>query len=213
MNHPSWWDPLVGVVLASRFFAEHTHYVPMDAKMLGHYGFFRRLGFYGVTPGAAGVRDFLSQSLELLRRPASMIWITPQGRFADVRERPMSVKRGIGHIMSQAEACFVLPVAVEYAFWNHRLPEILVNVGDVHWLPDDKLAAVSECSDFVAESLQTAQDELAESVKRRRETDFVSLLEGQTGTGGIYGWWERIRTKIRPQRNRDDEQSDAGSHA
>ncbi len=193
LNHPSWWDPLVGVLLASRFFAEHTHYVPMDAKMLEHYGFFRRLGFYGVTLGSRGAKEFLTRSLEILSRPQSMIWLTPQGRFVDVRERPLQVKRGIGHIMSQAKASFVLPIAVEYAFWNHRLPEILLHVGDVRWLPDDGMASESACCEYAAQSLEKAQDELADAAIRRNEADFDPLMEGRTGTGGVYGWWERIR--------------------
>ena len=47
-NHASWWDPLVGLVLKSEFFADRTPFAPMDAAMLERYKLFARLGFFGV---------------------------------------------------------------------------------------------------------------------------------------------------------------------
>jgi 1-acyl-sn-glycerol-3-phosphate acyltransferase len=48
LNHPSWWDPLVGSVLAGRF-PERVHYAPIDAAALARYSLFTRLGFTSVT--------------------------------------------------------------------------------------------------------------------------------------------------------------------
>ena len=50
LNHPSWWDPLVGLVLAE-LFPDRAHYAPMDANALGRYRIFERLGMFGVEPG------------------------------------------------------------------------------------------------------------------------------------------------------------------
>src|SRR5271168_2379987 len=36
LNHPSWWDPLVGLLLAE-LFPDRAHYAPMDANALGRY--------------------------------------------------------------------------------------------------------------------------------------------------------------------------------
>ena len=106
--------------------------------------------------------------------------------------------------MSVADSCFILPVAVEYVFGNHRLPEIRLNLGELRWKPDEQLMSVFTCCDFVVNSLETAQNELAEAVQRGDGSKFESLLDGGTGTGGIYGWWERVRKRVRPRRHTSD---------
>jgi hypothetical protein len=44
LNHPSWWDPLIGVVLAG-LSPDRSHYAPMDAQALRRYWLCNRLGF------------------------------------------------------------------------------------------------------------------------------------------------------------------------
>ena len=43
LNHPSWWDPLVGLVL-TELFPDRAHFAPMDADALRRYRIFERLG-------------------------------------------------------------------------------------------------------------------------------------------------------------------------
>ena len=47
-NHPSWWDPLVGLIIKDAFFADRMLYAPIDADMLARYRMFAKLGFFGV---------------------------------------------------------------------------------------------------------------------------------------------------------------------
>ena len=51
LNHPSWWDPLVALVL-TELFPDHAHHAPMDADALGHDRIFERLGVFGRRPEA-----------------------------------------------------------------------------------------------------------------------------------------------------------------
>ena len=48
LNHAAWWDPLVCLLLSREFFPDRTSFAPIDAAMLERYGFFKRLGFFGV---------------------------------------------------------------------------------------------------------------------------------------------------------------------
>src|SRR4051794_29966533 len=48
LNHPSWWDPLICLLVRNRFFRNRTSHAPMDAQALGRYSFFKRLGFFPV---------------------------------------------------------------------------------------------------------------------------------------------------------------------
>ena len=50
LNHPSWWDPLVGIVL-TELFPDRSHFAPMDADALRRYRIFDRMGMFGVESG------------------------------------------------------------------------------------------------------------------------------------------------------------------
>ena len=128
LNHPSWWDPLLGIVLAG-LFSVRTHYVPMDARMLDRYRLFKWLGFYGVEQGPRGATAFLRTTAALLARPNSAVWITAQGRFTDPRTRPPGLRPGIGHLARRLPRGVVVPLALEYPFWEERLPEALARFG------------------------------------------------------------------------------------
>ena len=45
--------------------------------------------------------------------------------FAADRRRPLDLRPGVGHAVA-AGAGLIVPVAVEYPFWNERLPEAVV---------------------------------------------------------------------------------------
>src|SRR5438552_1105975 len=59
LNHPSWWDPLLCVVL-SELLAGYRHYAPIDARALRQYRVFEPLGFFGVEPPAEGALTLLT---------------------------------------------------------------------------------------------------------------------------------------------------------
>jgi 1-acyl-sn-glycerol-3-phosphate acyltransferase len=59
LNHPSWWDPMVGTAL-TELLPAFSHYVAMDAAMLKVYRVFTRLGFFGIDMNSlSGARTFL----------------------------------------------------------------------------------------------------------------------------------------------------------
>ncbi|MEP6810347.1 MAG: hypothetical protein ABI992_08905, partial [Chthoniobacterales bacterium] len=67
LNHSSWWDPLVCLLLARRFFPQRDSYGPIDAAALGRYKFLQRLGFFGVEPETpGGARAFLQHASAIL---------------------------------------------------------------------------------------------------------------------------------------------------
>ena len=122
LNHPAWWDPLVALHLSQRLFPEREHAAPIAAESLAKYKFFERLGFFGIEPTTIrGAAQFLKTGQAVLSRPSGALWITAQGEFADVRA-PIVMKPGIGHLASRLDRFAMLPVALEYSFWNERYP-------------------------------------------------------------------------------------------
>ena len=199
-NHASWWDALAGLAVKAEFFPARSAYAPIDAEALKKYRMFQRLGFFGVEPGTArGARQFLRTAENVLSRPDSLLVITPQGRFADARERPVRFEPGLGHLATRVEHAIFLPMATEYIFWEERLPEILVRFG----APVEVSARHAGGFDakywtaLFEQSLEATQDALAAEARRRDPEAFEIILRGGAGQGGIYDWWRAARAKLR----------------
>ncbi|MEM7585852.1 MAG: lysophospholipid acyltransferase family protein, partial [Acidobacteriota bacterium] len=121
-NHPSWWDPIHFGLLASYLLPERRVYGPMDADMLEKYRIFKKLGVFGVDRSRRGAASFLSASQAVLAEPATSLWMTVEGSFADPRQRPLEILPGLAHLASRLSDGWVVPLALEYPFWNERQP-------------------------------------------------------------------------------------------
>jgi 1-acyl-sn-glycerol-3-phosphate acyltransferase len=217
LNHASWWDPLVCLHLSRQTFRSHRSAAPIDAQALAQYPFFRRLGFFGVEPDTnRGAATFLRIASDLVSHPWSLLWITPQGRFADVRERPMQFKQGLGHLAARVarkpvvrrhpaaapDRLQFVPLAIEYTPWHERLPEVLLRFG----APIELSAHGAESRDAAGwtrhfeDQLQRTMEALSVQACRRDPSKFLNLLNGQTGVGGFYDLWRRCRAAFRRTR-------------
>jgi 1-acyl-sn-glycerol-3-phosphate acyltransferase len=199
-NHAAWWDALVGLVLKAGFFPGRSAFAPIDAAALKNYRMFGRLGFFGVEQHTRrGAVQFLRTGENILRRADSLLVVTPQGRFADVRERPLRFEAGLGHLAARVERAVFLPMATEYVFWEERLPEILVHFGEPveAGRQQDKMFTPKVWTILFEQKLEAAQDALAAAAQRRQPEDFQTVLRGGAGQGGVYDWWRTLRAVSR----------------
>jgi 1-acyl-sn-glycerol-3-phosphate acyltransferase len=196
-NHPSWWDGVAVMLLWKRLLGERDLYVPMDAEALGRYGFMRRLGVFGVEPGARGAAGFLRVAGEVLASPRHLLWINAPGRFSDARERPVPIAPGMSRLPELAPGATFLPLALEYTFWNERAPEMLAAFGE----PIPAAVLLAEPRDTRAEvmaaSLAATLDRLAADSIARDPALFETLLEGRRGMGGVWQAWRRVGALLR----------------
>ncbi len=199
-NHPSWWDPAFYIVIHTRLFPDKEGYGPMEAAMLRRYGFFRRIGIFGVEDGRAGAARFLSVSRDILADPRRMLWVTAQGRFADPRERPLALRAGVAHLMARTPRAIAVPLAMEYPYWSEKRPEALAAFGT----PLEGVATAAAWADRLEEALTMTADRLAARAMARDPSAFTNLLAGRTGVGGIYGTWQRFRALARGERQVSD---------
>jgi 1-acyl-sn-glycerol-3-phosphate acyltransferase len=205
MNHPAWWDPLVGMVLADRFTPGRTPCAPMDVAQLRRFGFFRRLGLFGIDPqdprSAGAMREHVLGLFRVQSRPT--LWITPQGRFTDVRE-PIRCRTGSALIAASCERPAVIAVAIEYAFWQDQRPEILITAERVApaLVPAPEGSAMQRSSHRQAmhwhrameEAMATAAGRLSRAVIARDPALFCPLLGGASGRiNPVYDLWLRLR--------------------
>ena len=199
-NHASWWDPLAGLLIARKSFPERKLYVPMDAQALERYAFFKRLGVFGVEQNTPrGAAKFLRVARDILNRSESVLWLTPHARFADVREQPGRFKPGIGHLPRLGPQICFLSVAIEYTFWEERLPEILIRFGAPRITRGDGPGDTMRWTDRFSGDLSETQSALAAEVVRRNPGDFENLLSGRSGVGGIYDCWRAFKARVAGQ--------------
>jgi 1-acyl-sn-glycerol-3-phosphate acyltransferase len=198
LNHAAWWDPMVGLILAERLFPRRALYAPIEAKALGRYRFMERLGLFGIDPQTqSGGLRFLRVSRAILARPDTALWITPEGRFADPRERPVRFRPGLAHLARSLHSGVLLPLALEYPFWEERTPEVLARLGELTRVEDGSERTVADWNAMLEARLRTTQDALAEQAIRREVEDFEVLLRGRAGVGGVYDVWRRLVARLR----------------
>jgi 1-acyl-sn-glycerol-3-phosphate acyltransferase len=199
-NHPSWWDPALYMVLADTLFRGRPGFGPMDAPSLARYGFFRKLGVFGIDKSSsAGARRFLEVARQVLShgrgpRGRAMLWVTAEGDFTDPRRRPVTLRPGIAHLARAAPDALLLPLAIEYVFWNESKPELLLRFGTP--IAADAVLRTSEWNSRLQDALATEMDVLAEESASRDKARFRPVLRGGSGTSLPYDLYRRVRAML-----------------
>lgn len=196
-NHPSWWDPALFILLGQACFPGRPGYGPMEAASLARYGVLRRMGVFGIEPGRRGAARFLRLGLRILSDRRAMLWVTAGGAFADPRPRPVRLRPGIAHLARLVPDAVLLPLAIEYPFWNESRPEALARFGAP--LAAGGHRSVAEWRGVLELALGSTMDALAAESAARDPALFIGLQRGRAGTGTLYdGWraaaaWARLR--------------------
>ncbi|WP_433985344.1 lysophospholipid acyltransferase family protein [Tunturiibacter empetritectus] len=189
---------MVSVYLAERLMGARRHYAPMDAAALERYAVLKRMGIFGVEMNSArGAMTFLRTS-EAILASGGVVWITPQARFVDSRARPLEFKPGLSILASRVAVstgwCTVVPLAIEYPFWDERLPECLLHFGEP--LKVDSPQDSEKLQQELVQSLETAMNTLRFIAIQRDARNFDTLAHGKLGTGGFYGGWQKLKASL-----------------
>lgn len=195
-NHPSWWDGEIFTWLTATAFAGWHTFAPIDSAMLERYPFFRKLGAFGVTPGHAGASIFLDVAAAVLARDNGLLLVNAEGRFRDVRQRPLQFAPGLTHLAKRAPGARFVPLAIEYAFWDERRPNLLLRFGEA--VPADAIGVTRGA--VLGESLAATMDALAVDALARDPVRFTTMLGGRTRIDPIYDAWRRAKALIRGRR-------------
>lgn len=194
LNHASWWDPLVALVLAKRFFPDRSLFAPIDAEALKKYPFMQRLGFFPVQQDSLhGAGQFLRTARTILRQPGSSVWLTPEGQFADPRSRELEFQPGLAHLAAKLDVGVLLPIAVEYPFWEERQPEVLVRFGQPIDVEHHRSATKEQWQQILQRGLRETQAILERDSLARNSDAFEVLIAGRSGVFWLYDWLRRVR--------------------
>jgi 1-acyl-sn-glycerol-3-phosphate acyltransferase len=170
-NHSSFWDGFALHQLGRA--AGWELYCLMEERQLARYRFLARLGAFSIRRGdPESARESLRYARSLLQGPRAVL-LFPEGQLHGHRElRPL--ERGV-EVLARAAQSVCLPVALRYVFFEHELPDILVEVGDPHGP-----APLTEFSKRL--SALRARLESAEST-----AGFARVVRGRRGVAELYG--------------------------
>jgi hypothetical protein len=165
----------------------------MEELQLRRYAFFRWLGVFAVdSVSSVAGRRFLRATDMILQQPDAMLWVTPEARFVDVRERPVRFAPGLAHVAIRYPDSVFAPLAVEYAFGTEKRPEVYLRFGTAR-RGRDWGASVGEAHENLERALCGTQDLLAGEVISRSKADFRTILRGDQGVSLPYDAWRRVK--------------------
>jgi hypothetical protein len=157
------------------------------------------------TAAGEGAEAFLRTATALLGRGALLTMI-PQDRPADVRHRPLTLEPLLASLVARLQRVTLVPVAIEYGFWNHPLPEVLLNCGEPLRIADGGAEHPETWNNLFGYALSAALDELAMLAVERNPLEFAPLLGGGPEKAGGRGPWRRLRSAaaslLRPARKK-----------
>jgi 1-acyl-sn-glycerol-3-phosphate acyltransferase len=207
LNHPSWWDPLVCLQLATQHMPGRRHFAPIEADALERHAFFRRIGFFAVDlRNARDAHRFLDTACQILEQPEATLWIAATRGLSDPRERPVELEPSLGHLANRLRHGVLLPLAIEYPFWAEQRPEAVLRFGEEVAVEDVGMRA-HDWTAVLAAQLESAQDALAAEARSRDATLFELLLGGAVPAAdreprGPREAWRRLRELLRGRRLR-----------
>ena len=179
-NHPSWWDPLLGLLLAQR---SCPH--PLRAygrRCPGTVPLLCASGLFGLATGTRqGAATLLRVAQAMAQQPQMALWITPEEQFTDPRSARSSSSPGLG-TWPDGSRPRPLPLALEYPFWEERFPEALACFGDVVLVDQLPPRRARDWTALLARQLEATQDRLAEAARRHDREAFETLLRGRAGS-------------------------------
>jgi 1-acyl-sn-glycerol-3-phosphate acyltransferase len=198
LNHPSWWDAAFVIVLAARYFAGRAIFAPIDAEQLRRYPFMGHIGAFGIRRDAyAGAAAFLRRARDILHDPRAVLWLMPEGALTDPRPRPLHLRPGLAHLLRLAPDAVLLPLALEYPFWQERGAEALAAFGTPFPSADLADCTLAGAQARLAARLEELMDRLAAAAVARDPAQFETLIPGRQGVGGFYGLVQRLRGLLR----------------
>lgn len=193
LNHASWWDPILALILWREFFPRREPYGPIDRDELQRFGILKKVGLFGIDPdepaSMAAMRDYL---IDLAARdPRLALVVTPQGHFADVRDE-ITPRPGAAAMAAMLLPDRAVSVAVEYGFWVDQKPEIFLRAVEI----DCTEASTLGWHRRITDAMRANQTALAPLVRARDARAFEPLSSlfapKVTGTNPIYDLWLRL---------------------
>jgi hypothetical protein len=179
-NHCGWWD-LFWTYRLSRECPQKKIYGMMEEKQLRPYRFFTALGTFSIDLSAPGKASAgLRHALRLLQKPASMVWMFPEGELRSPT-LPFAPRPGLQFLCRKKGTTVLLPIALRYEFFRDDKPVALAAIG-----PSFPASEADEPR-IIAQQ-QALSDHLAATTRTRDLSDFTCLQEPRLTINKRWEW-------------------------
>jgi hypothetical protein len=177
----------------------------MLEEQLSKYGFFSRIGAFGIEPGLARKSyEALWYSAEVLRDPANSLCIFPQGVLRYFGIRPLEFQRGVEHILKlHGGDVNLLPLGIHCEFLTDQRPEAFFMADRVYRVNHQTFQGV----EWLEQQEEALLDKLGQAI-----------LAGDKGQAVVRGRepmnvrWDALRARLRPgNRQRGTKSSNSAS--
>ena len=190
-NHPSWWDPIVGIVVKQEFMPDRPALASIEMAMFDRFRFMRRLGMFGIEPDHPDALRALTRYVadRVAENPRTALLLTPQGGFTDVRA-PVVIRPGAGSVASALPDPRVITLVSELVFWHDRRPELLMMARPC---PPPRHPTTAGWTRAIRDAMQDAASDLASRSVARDEAAFRPLFtKAGSDINPIYDAWQRL---------------------
>ncbi|MDZ7694163.1 MAG: lysophospholipid acyltransferase family protein [Balneolaceae bacterium] len=165
LNHHSWWDGLIPLLLNEFRFNQQARAL-MEDRQMEQYSFFRKIGAFSINrDDPRRAITFLRYAVQSMQRHNACLFIYPEGEIRSPHTDPQ-FQGGLAWIYSKLEKSEVdiVPIAIHMHTIRHDKPEL-------HLLVDKSVDLSGNLSN--EEQTSILQDQLANALNRlRRDAGF-----------------------------------------
>lgn len=130
LNHTSWWDGLIPLLLNQKVFHQKARAMMEDRQMKA-FPFFKKIGAFSVPlDQPKGVLTALRYAVDSMQRPASSLFIFPEGKIVPFSVEKPTFKKGLSWIASKCPETDVVPIAIYISCARSDKPELFIKVGN-----------------------------------------------------------------------------------
>jgi|LFIK01.1.fsa_nt_gi 1-acyl-sn-glycerol-3-phosphate acyltransferase len=138
LNHSSWWDGLVPLLLNRYRFHQKPRAMMEDRQMI-QYRFFKKLGAFSVSLNdpAHALRS-LRYAVRSMDRPSASLYIYPEGEMTPFSNKKPDFRKGITWICRQLSSDIdIVPIGIYGHTLRHSRPEMHIHVGKPVHMPEE----------------------------------------------------------------------------
>lgn len=190
--HTNWWDGIVGYNIVRRIFKKE---IRLMVEELNRFPLLRRGGAFPVnkkSPQAS--MQALKYSVEVIEDLNNVLYIFPQGIIKPPNFRPIEFQTGLAYIAQKAAKKYgkvnLVPIGVNYMFLRADKPEVLVEIGDIITLDNDKIDR-KEFSEFLATTLEKTCDEQNADIYEGKLAGYKTLFQQKLK------WYRKIEQRLK----------------
>lgn len=190
--HTNWWDGIVAYNIVKRIFKKE---IRLMVEELNRFPLLRRAGAFPVnkkSPQAS--MTALKYSIDVIEDLDNVLYIFPQGIIKPPNFRPIEFQTGLTYIAQKAAKKYgkvnLVPIGVNYFFLRADKPEVMVEIGEIITLDNDKLDR-KEYSDYLAKFLEDTCDKQNSDISEGKLAGYKTLFQQKLK------WYRKIEQHLK----------------